>query len=167
MLSRKPIKITGITFIPNSAGDGCILSYHDLASVVVAKKSAVVTVSSNNTLTSVPTGGNVFPNTYAAGDAVLLEAPVDVDGVKANAGLHLIGTVGNNDRFIVADSVLTDYTAKLTTVTSFTKRMAAQILSQATTKLGVHVPFCCGGVHLPNLSLTTLSTSGIVLVYFE
>jgi hypothetical protein len=158
-LLKKRAQILSITWIPNTAGDAVVLSYFEPSEVQVAKKTVLVTISSSNTITSVPTGGSKFPNTYRAGDAVLLEK-IGGQTTPQNEGLHLITTAGNDDR-IVTETELTDVTAVPITVTSLTKKMFETMFSAAKDTLQFHYD---ENTFVPNLAITAIAGSGVVLV---
>jgi hypothetical protein len=158
-LAKKRINIVGLTWIPNTAGDAVVLSFFEENEAQVAKKSALVTITSSSIITAISTGSNVFPDTYRAGDAVLIHKAGN-QAAPQNTGLHLITTAGDNDHFHT-EADLTNETEVPITLTSLTKKMFQTMYSAAKDTLQFHFD---KDTWLPNLAITSIAGSGIVLV---
>jgi hypothetical protein len=158
-LSKKRVNIVGLTWVPNTAGDALTLSFFEENEIQVAKKSSLVTITSSSIITSVPTGGNVFPNTFRAGDAILV-GPMGGQAKPQNEGLHLITTAGDNDH-LHTEADLTDVTEIPMTLVSLTRKTFQIMYSAAKDTLQFHFD---KDTWLPNLAITSIANSGIVLV---
>lgn len=158
-LAKKRVNIVGLTWIPASGGDAVVLSFFEENEAQVAKKSALVTITSSSIVTAILTGTNVFPNTYRAGDAVLI-SKAGGQASPQNEGIHLITTAGDNDHFHT-EADLTDVVAVPITLTSLTKKMFQTMYSAAKDTLQFHFD---KDTWLPNLAITSIAGSGVVLV---
>jgi hypothetical protein len=152
-LSKTPVDIKSVIWVPNSAADVLVLSWFNLAdSPQVAAKTFDVAITSTNTVTDAL--GTGLTNAYRAGDAALFNF-----GNGDNRGLHLIATAGNNSR-IITEADLTNIAADKVNITTYAPQMFAKMYTAAKDTLQFHYD----KARKPNLAITTIAGSGIVLV---
>jgi len=155
-LSKTPVSILSITWIPNTAADALVLGYciQGVTDIVLSERAVASAITSSGTITD--PGGTLYPNTYAAGDVIdILEC-----NTKANKGMHLITSAGNNSRIIV-EAELTDVAADLLRFRTYKGRVFEKMFSAAKDTMQFHYD---KDTIVPNLFISSIAGSGLVLV---
>ena len=154
-LSKKPVSVLSAVWVPNSAGDILVLGYCEpgKAGQVVAPKGVVSAITSNAIITGV---GTDYPSTFAAGDVL----DIRQGNTKANLGLHLITTAGDNTHLHV-EAELTDVAEDNIEVTSYAGRVFLKMGNAAKDIVQFHFD---RDTIVPNLFIATMPSSGLVLV---
>lgn len=157
-LSKKPVKVLSIVWIPNTAGDAVVLNYAPLGpgNVAVAKKGVQSAITSNAIITGAL--GTEFPSTYVAGDVV----DITQCNTKANLGPHVI-TTGGDDAHIHVEAELTNVAEDNIEITAYTQRVYDKLFSAAKDAMQHH--FDGGMPPIPNLYISAIAGSGLVLVH--
>lgn len=171
MVFNRPTKVLAVYLVPNAAADAAILNFFplDAGNVVSDSEQTLVgTITLGTTLTDDDAARNVLTAArFPDGAALRIK---ETTGARANLGVHLITTAGNNDVIVSADAgefVLTNEASKIYRIDALTARLAFHLKSQATTLQPPPPIIIPGGVVLPNLALETLSASAKVLVYID
>jgi hypothetical protein len=154
-LAKKRINVVGLTWVPNTAGDALTLSFFEENGLAVAQRSSLITVSSSSVITG---AHDDFPSTYAAGCAAFISKVGSQD--KSNEGLHLIVTAGDDDHFHT-EADLVDIVDSPVAISCLSRRTFQTMFSAAKDAMQFHFD---KDTWLPNLAITSIATSGIVLV---
>jgi hypothetical protein len=165
ILSKIPICVRAIQFYPNAVSDVLDLNFWDEGNPITATHLVMTATASTGTVTDDDATRNVLTSAFADGAVVKV---LSGSGSAANKTYHLIGTAGNNDRFIVTPTASWgDEANKFYEIVAYPQRPFFNALQPgaATTHHSLFHYF--GGVELPNLVLETISTSAYALIYTD
>ena len=165
IISNVPIRVKAITQYPAAVQDAFSLAWWDEANPLTAGLTFNATASSG-TVTDTDTAHDAMTSTvFPAGGVVQVTYS---NGAAANKTYHLIGTVGNNDRFIVTptttwgDEGTINYTVK-----TYPARVAFDgIQTKAADTFGsMSWFFGDEGIWLPNLVLASITNNSHIIIY--
>ena len=162
------LKVRGFEYIPNAAGDACILQQYKTVTPIADSNIQITgTITSTTDLTDDNAANNKL--TAAAFPLAALlhikKSNGSTNNTK-NGGLFLITTAGDNDVVKTSDAAwpLTNEAGKLYDLEAFAGTTFYHILSQATEKAPVHRWFGNDGILAENLALTTIG-GGTLYIY--
>ena len=163
IISKSPIRIRAIEVDPSAAAGLVLFNWWDEARPIANTKQFLTgTITGTNTLTA--TG--LLTSIYADGSVIKI-FPVNKgggDGSVANMTYHLIGTAGDNDAIVTAETSLTNETAKTYLLEAYPARKAFSIATPGTEVINEFRYFGEHGVLLPNLTME-LATNAVAIVY--
>jgi hypothetical protein len=167
IISKASVVVKAISQYPAAVQDAFSLAWWDEANPLTSGLTFNATASSG-TVTDTDTGHDAMTSTvFPAGGVVQVTY---TNGDSANKTYHLIGTAGNNDRFIVtptatwADEATINYTVK-----TYPARVAFDGLQPklADTLESKFWFFGDAGIRLPNLILSSISNNSHLIIYIE
>jgi hypothetical protein len=163
IISKTPIRVRAICFYPAAENDSILFNWWDEANPLAGSNIAFTATASTGTITNADAGANVM--TAAAFPDGAVVKVLDSSGAAGNKTYHLIGTVGNDDRFIVTPTALwSDEASKYYHVVSYPARTAFKLL-QAKDTNEESLWFQMEDILMPNLVLETISASCSAIVY--
>jgi hypothetical protein len=165
ILSKTAIKIAAIMFYPNAVSDVIDLNFWDEGNAITGTSVDTVATAVTGTVTDDNGALNLLTSAFADGAVVKVKTS---NGLAANHTYHLIGTAGNNDRFIVTPTASwTDEANVFYSMVAYPQRPFFNALQPgaATTHESKFHYFGEHGINVPNLVLETISTSAYALIY--
>jgi membrane protein implicated in regulation of membrane protease activity len=177
MLTRTPVWINAVTFVPNAVTDLALFHYW-LSNLSEATSGTIFGTTTTGTITNTDTltlsAGTLLPSTIADGDFF---AVTKSDGSANNYYDHadkgefvcLVKTAGNNTVVVVQDSPWTNESTKKYTWKVYTGLKAISLKQPTLTNAheSKHIVFPNGGIRLPNLACETMSASAYCLLYLK
>ena len=171
ILSKTPVHIMGVNFVPNAVSDAFDLNWWDEANAVSGANRALgnCTITGTNTFTDAATGGVLTGARYPATNVLKIFKTIEGggNGSTANHTYHLIETAGDNN-VIVTAATLTNEANKSYKFACYPSRPFLNGLQATAT--GAHQSkywfFGSCGIWLPNLILEGISTSAYLEIFF-
>lgn len=170
IVSKTPVKVLGVNFIPNAVSDAFDLNYWDEANVVTDSERSLgnCTITSTTTFTDADTGGVLTSARYPATNVLKIFKTVEGggNGSTANHTYHLIETAGDNNAIVCAAS-LTNEANKSYKIAAYPARSFLNGLQPtvANTHESKYWYFGPHGIWLPNLVLEAISTSAYIQIF--
>ena len=165
ILSTVPVRVKAIQHYPAALSDAFVLAWWDEANPLTAGLTFNASASSG-TVTDTDVDHNVMTSTvFPAGGVVQVTYS---NGAAANKTYHLIGTVGNYDRFIVTPTSTWGNENTINyTVKTYPARYAFDGLQPKAADTFKSDPQFFGddGISLPNLILASISSTNHLLIY--
>ena len=170
ILSKIPIRVMGVNFVPNAVSDAFDLNWWDEANAVSGANRALgnCTITDTNTFTDTDAGDVLTSARYPATNVLKIFKTIEGggNGSTANHTYHLIETAGN-DNAIVTAATLTNEAGKSYKIDCYPSRPFLNGLqpTAANTHYSMYWYFGPQGVYLPNLVLESISTSAYLQIY--
>ena len=167
IISNAPVVVKAISQYPAAVQDAFSLSWWDEANPLTSGLGFNANASSGTVTDTNATHDVMTSTVFPAGGVVQVTYS---NGAAANKTYHLIGTEGNNDRFVVTptttwgDEGTINYTVK-----TYPARVAFDgIQTKAADTFGsMFWFFGDAGIRLPNLVLSSISDSSHLIIYIE
>ena len=170
IISKTPVHIMGVNFVPNAVSDAFDLNWWDEANAVSGANRALgnCTITGTNTCTDTAAGGVLTGARYPATNVLKIFTTREGggNGSTANHTYHLIETAGNNN-VIVTAATLTNEANKSYKIDCYPARPFLNGLQPTATNTHYSMYWYFGpqGVYLPNLVLESISTSAYLQIY--
>ena len=170
ILSKTPLHILGINFVPAAVSDTFDLNYWDEANEVSGSNRALgnCTITGTNTFTDAATGGVLTAARYPATDVLKIFTTREGggNGSTANHTYHLIETAGD-DNAIVTGTTLTNEANKSYKLACYPSRPFLNGLQPTATNTHESKYWYFGpyGFPVPNLILEAISTSAYLEIF--
>jgi hypothetical protein len=165
ILSKTALKILGVNFYPAAVSDAFDLNWWDEANAIADTTVDTVATAVSGTVTDDNGALNLLTSAFADGAVVKVNKS---SGLAANRTYHLIGTVGNNDRFIVTPTASwTDEANVRYSMVAYPSRPFLNGLQPTVTNTheSKYWYFGSRGVWVPNLVLEAISTSAYLQIF--
>jgi hypothetical protein len=165
IISKTPITVKAICFYPNQQADAIQFNWWDESNPLAGSNIAFTATASTGTVTNASASADVMTSAAFPDGAVV--KVIDSSGAAGNKTYHLIGTAGNDDRFVVTPTALwADEATIYYHVTAYPARAAFQFKQPYdTNELSMWFTFGGDGLRLPNLTLETISSTCSAIVY--
>ena len=170
IISKSPVAIMAINFVPNAVSDAFDLNWWDEANAVSGANRELtnVTITSTTTITDAATGGVLTGARYPATNVLKIFKTIEGggNGSVLNHTYHLIETAGDNNA-IVTGATLTNEANKSYKFDCYPSRPFLNGLQPTATNTHYSMYWYFGpyGVRLPNLILESISTSAYLEIY--
>jgi len=165
IVSKTPIVVKAICFYPNAAADAILFNWWDESNPLSGSNIAFTATASSGTVTNTDTAADVMTSAAFPDGAVI--KVIDSSGSASYKTYHLIGTAGDDDRFVITPtSTWGDESSTYYHVTAYPARAAFQFKQpKDTNENSQWFAFGGDGLRLPNLTLETISSTCSAIVY--
>ena len=170
IVSKTPLKIMGVNFVPNAVSDAFDLNFWDEANEVSGSNRSLgnCTITGTNTFTDADTGVVLTAARYPATNVLKIFKTWEGggSGSTANHTYHLIETAGDNNAIVTAAS-LTNEANKSYKIAAYPARPFLNGLQPTATNTHESKYWYFGehGVWVANLILEAISTSAYLQIF--
>jgi hypothetical protein len=165
ILSQGPLIIRGILYVPHAITDVIDLNFWDEANPTASSNLFMTATASSGTVTNDDTAADVL--TSAAFPATSVVKVIKGSGSATYHRYHLIGTAGNDDRFIIDGSTWGDETSKTYEIISYPARAFFNATCTGITNDFSSQYYPLGGVRVENLICETITSGAYAIIYFD
>jgi len=166
ILSKTPVHIMGVNFVPDDVSDTFDLNWWDEANATASSELNITATASSGTVTDDDSDHDYLTSSaFADGSVVKV---IQTAGAAGNRTYHLVGTAGNDDRIIITPtSTWADESNIMYHIINYPARPFLNGLQPTATDTHYSMYWYFGpqGVYLPNLVLESISTSAYLQIY--